>query len=176
MHPCLVIRHGAAEDTTRSGRDTDRQLTRDGRDEVAAMARGLAVTAAPPDVILTSAYERARETAQLLSQALGGMPVESLDALGTGAPPVGILEALVERCTANDTAFAIVGHEPDLGRFISYALAASARGFHAPRKASVCLLEFPMLPRAGNATLEWAMEPQHLAAIGRASSRAARYG
>lgn len=176
MHPCLVVRHGAAEGTPRTGLDSDRQLTRGGRDEVVAMARGAAVAAPRPSVILSSPYERALETARILADALGDVPVETLESLGSGASPVAILEALVERCTAADTAFAIVGHEPDLGRFISYALAASARGFHAPRKASVCLLEFPMLPRAGNATLEWAMEPQHLAAIGRESTARARCG
>lgn len=176
MHPCLVIRHGAAEEPPEAGLDSDRQLTRGGRDEVAAMARGVAIAAPRPSMILTSPYERARETARILADTVGDVPIETLDELGSGASPVAILEALVARCHASDTAFAIVGHEPDLGRFISYALAASARGFHAPRKASVCLLEFPMLPRAGNATLEWAMEPQHLAAIGRESTPKARYG
>jgi phosphohistidine phosphatase len=176
MHPCLVIRHGAAEEAEAGGVDSERSLTRGGRDEVEAMAAGVAGATPRPAVILSSPYERASQTAAILSRALGGVPVETLDTLASNASPVAILEALVERCHSADTAFAIVGHEPDLGRFISYALAASARGFHAPRKASVCLLEFPMLPRAGNATLEWAMEPQHLAAIGRESTGRARYG
>ncbi len=176
MHPCLVVRHGAAEDAGSDEYDAQRQLTRGGRDQVIAMARGAAIAAPRPSVVLSSRYERARETAQIMANAFGGIPVETLESLGSGASPVAILEALVERCTAPDTAFAVVGHEPDLGRFISYALAASARGFHAPRKASVCLLEFPMRPRAGNATLEWAMEPQHLAAIGRASAQVAGHG
>ena len=168
MHPCLVIRHGAAEEISGSGQDGARQLSSAGRDEVVEMARGLAHIGPRPGLILSSPLERARETAEILASAFGGCAVERHDQLSGGASPASILEALAERCTQPGTRFAIVGHEPDLGRFISYALAASARGFHAPRKASVCLLEFPMRPRAGNATLEWAMEPQHLAAIGRA--------
>lgn len=166
MHPCLVIRHGSAEDGAVSGLDKDRSLTAEGRAAMDEVARGLAVTAPAPTVILSSPFTRARETAQVVSQAFGGAAVESLDTLASGASAADILAALAHRCERPGGAFAVVGHEPDLGRFISYALAASARGFHSPRKGGASLLEFPAMPRAGNATLDWVMEPHHLRAVG----------
>lgn len=170
MHPCLVIRHGAAEDVARSGLDADRALTAEGHTAMAAAAAGLTASAAPPDLILTSPYTRARQTADIVARAFRVHEVEPVDALASGATGADILAALAQRCAGSSGSFAVVGHEPDLGRFVSYALAASARGFHSLRKGSACLLEFPAMPRAGNATLEWAMEPQHLSAVGRMRS------
>lgn len=166
MHPCLVIRHGTAEDHAASGLDADRALTAEGRLAMTDVARGLAVTAPRPAVILSSPFTRARETAEIVAQAFGGITIESLDALASGASAADILAVLAYRCEQPGGGFAVVGHEPDLGRFISYALAASARGFHSPRKGGASLLEFPATPRAGNATLDWVMEPRHLRAVG----------
>lgn len=166
MHPCLVIRHGAAKDRAASGLDADRALTAEGQTAMSDVARGLAVTAPVPAVILSSPLTRARETAAIVAQAFRGVAVEPLDELASGASAADILAALAHRCGKPGGAFAVVGHEPDLGRFISYALATSARGFHSPRKGGACLLEFPATPRAGNATLDWVMEPRHLRAVG----------
>lgn len=166
MHPCLVIRHAAAEDVTASGADADRRLTDDGHRVMIDAARGLAVTAPAPGLILASPHVRARQTAEIVADAFGGVAVESVEALAAGASSADILAMLAHRCDRPGGGFAIVGHEPDLGRFTSYALAASARGFHSPRKGGVALLEFPATPRAGNATLEWILEPQHLRAVG----------
>lgn len=166
MHPCLVIRHGAAEDHGLSRLDADRALTLEGREAMGAAARGLAAITPAPGVILSSPFTRARETADIVARAFGDTEVELLDALACGAAAADILAALVQRCEGPDGGLAVVGHEPDLGRFISYALAASARGFHSPRKGGASLLEFPATPRAGNATLEWVMDPHHLRAVG----------
>jgi phosphohistidine phosphatase len=168
MHPCLVIRHGIAHDTAPSGRDEDRALNDRGRAALAESMPGLVAAARTPEVILTSPFLRARETADIVAAAFNGAPVEPLAALAAGARAGDMLATVACQCDRAGGAFALVGHEPDLGSFISYALAATARGFHSPRKGGVCLLEFPALPRAGNATLEWALEPEHLQAFGRA--------
>ena len=169
MHPCLVIRHGAAEDSAPSGLDADRPLTAEGHAAMTAAAIGLTASARAPDLILTSPFVRARQTAEIVAEAFQVHEVETVDVLASGATAADILAALAQRCASAGGSFAVVGHEPDLGRFVSYALAASTRGFHSLRKGSACLLEFPAMPRAGNATLEWAMEPQHLRAVGQSS-------
>lgn len=166
MHPCLVIRHGAAEDRAVSGDDADRALTAAGVEQMQAVAAGLAAVGQPPAEILTSPYRRARETGDIVAAALGGVPVLEEPALASGATAADILVALVNRLDGDSGGLAVVGHEPDLGRFVSYALAATARSFIALRKGGVCLLEFPATLRAGNATLEWALDPEHLAALG----------
>ena len=119
----------------------------------------------PPLVVLTSPYRRTVQTAERVAAAIGGGPVEPLDELAPGAAPGTILEAVRAHCPGDRGGVAVVGHEPDLGRFVSHALAGSWRSFCALRKGAACLLEFPAVPRAGNATLEWALEPGHLLAV-----------
>jgi len=165
MHLCLVIRHGAAQDRAASGLDVDRELSAEGAREMRYIAAGLAASTRPPEVILTSPLRRARQTAEVVAEAFGGIPVEDEPALESGGSAADILGALVARCRGDTGGIALVGHEPDLGRFVSYALAATSRSFHSLRKGGACVLEFPALPRAGNATLEWALDPVHLRAM-----------
>ena len=165
MHPCLVIRHGTAEDRAASGRDEDRELTRAGEAAIERCAGGLVLAAPAPEFILASPHLRARRTAEIVAEAFGAVEVIPEPALAPGSTPADILGALVARCSSNTGAVSLVGHEPDLGRFVSYALAATSRSFVALRTGGAMLLEFPALPRAGNATLEWALDPVHLEAM-----------
>lgn len=170
MHPCLVVRHGKAADQAPSGRDADRELTPPGIQEMERIAAGLAAFAPPLDLVLTSPFRRARQTADLVGRALGGLPVQEDEALASGTTPEAMMEALVGCCEDSSRGIALVGHEPDLGHFVSHALAASTRSFHQFRKGGACLLELPSMPRAGTATLDWALDPgqaQALASGGR---------
>lgn len=162
MFRCLVIRHAAAEDQAASGLDSDRSLTAAGSEDMGWAASGLTRVIAAPDVIATSPYERARETAGIIADAFGRVEVAAVEALAAGAPPEHILAWLGQR---QGRMIGLVGHEPDLGRFVSLALAGVSRSFFPMRKGGACLLEFPAVPRAGNATLEWALDPAHLALI-----------
>ena len=172
MHPCLVIRHGVPEDEAATGLDADRALTSAGAASMQRVAAGLAAASPAPEAVLTSPVARARETADLVAAAFGGVPVIEEPALAAGGTAADILGALVAHCRGDTGGVALVGHEPDLGRFASYALAATSRSFVSLRKGGCCLLEFPALPRAGNATLEWALDPVHLEAL--AAARADR--
>jgi len=162
MFRCLVVRHAAAEADAASGLDIDRPLSESGSEDMGRAAFGLTALVRPPDVIASSPYERALETAGIVADAFGGAPVESVEALAAGAPPEPMLAWLGTR---RGRLIALVGHEPDLGRFVSLALAGSTRSFYPMRKGAACLLEFPAVPRAGNATLEWAIEARQLALV-----------
>lgn len=165
MHPCLVIRHGFSREQASGGRDTDRALTSEGTAEIEGIGAGLATLQRAPRVIITSPYLRSRETADIIASAFGGVAVEAVDALAPGASPEMVLAAVADHCPGNRSGIAVVGHEPDLGRFVSHALSGSERSYFSLRQGAACLLEFPAVPRAGNATLEWALEPGHLLAI-----------
>ena len=70
----LFIRHAIAEDRdewAKSGRpDAERPLTDRGRDRMRRAARGLARLLPRPDLIATSPYLRAAETAAIVSKGL----------------------------------------------------------------------------------------------------------
>lgn len=162
MFRCLVIRHAAAETEADSGLDEDRMLTTAGTEDMGRAAIALVRLAPQPELIAASPYERARATADILAREYGDVPVETVEALTAGAGPEHILAWLGQR---RGRMITLVGHEPDLGRFVSLALAGVSRSFYPMRKGGACLLEFPAVPRAGNATLEWALNPSHLIAI-----------
>lgn len=164
MHPCLVIRHGLAESEAPGG-DAERALTEEALAEMERISAGLAVLQRAPMVVLSSPYRRTVQTAERVAAAFGGIKVEPVEALAPGAAPDTILRVIAAHCPGDRGGIAVVGHEPDLGRFMSHALAASNRSFCALRKGAACLLEFPAIPRAGNATLEWMLEAGHLQAV-----------
>ena len=73
----LFIRHAIADDReewAKSGRpDADRPLTDRGRDRMRRAARGLTRLITQPDIIATSPYLRAVETAAIVSNEFGGL-------------------------------------------------------------------------------------------------------
>lgn len=164
MFRCLVIRHAAAEAAPASGSDAERILTGSGHQQMAQAAAGLARIIRPPDRVVSSPYVRASATADLLAHAFGMDPgvVETDPVLTAGAAPEDLLGWLRQH---RGRLVTLVGHEPDLGRFVSLALAGTGRSFYPFHEGDACLIEFPTVPRAGNATLEWAVERKHLALL-----------
>jgi phosphohistidine phosphatase len=64
-------------------------------------------------------------------------------------------------------AVAIVGHEPHLGQFVSWALTGLRESFVELKKGQAVLLEFPDEVRPGRARLVWSLRPGQLRKIGR---------
>jgi probable phosphoglycerate mutase len=78
-HRTLVfVRHGATQpnlDGLRCGGDLDLPLTGLGREQVAAAAQRIAAAGWPIDLIVASDLERTRESARIVSDALGGVEI-----------------------------------------------------------------------------------------------------
>jgi phosphohistidine phosphatase len=111
-----ILRHAAAEDRSASGRDADRPLTREGVERARRVGRGLKALNSEIELILTSPYLRARQTAEAAAKALGpASKLEESRALEPGRDPREILEEL----RAEDRASALlVGHQPHLGSLL----------------------------------------------------------
>ena len=106
------FRHGHAEDA--QGPDFDdfaRKLTDKGVERTQAAAMALHKLGVKPARIYTSPRLRARQTADILSSALGVTP-EARDEVNFGFNPQ-FIPALINDLT-NDVAVIFVGHEPDL--------------------------------------------------------------
>ncbi len=156
------MRHGPAVDPAGAGTDFERPLTGKGREQTAAAARGLQRLGVAPDHLLASPLVRARQTADLVADELG-IAVEVEDALAAGAQPGQILAALRKV----EGSALLVGHEPDLGRLVSYLLSPDGRPFVDFAKAGVVALESHGGAEAGSCTLSWYLRRKHLALIGR---------
>jgi phosphohistidine phosphatase len=163
----LIIRHAVAEDrddwarTRRS--DDERPLTEDGRKKFRRGARGLVTQVPVLHGLVASPLVRAQETAALVSAAYGGLELLESTTLRPETPPARTFTWL--RSQLADV-LAIVGHEPHLGALVAQAIGAP-HGARTPlKKGGAVLLSFRGAPKAGAATLVWALTPRQLRALG----------
>jgi len=160
----ILFRHGPAGvgDPTRWPSDVDRPLTPRGIVRTRRAARGLARLASDVVFILTSPYQRAKETATILGEVLGVATVDTVDALASGAAPRGMLAA-IESLHLERTVI-LVGHEPDLG-MLAGAMIGSARALPL-KKAGACAIVFEGAARIGGGSLVWHVPPRILRKLG----------
>jgi phosphohistidine phosphatase len=158
-----LVRHGEAEDVSRTGRDRDRVLTAEGHSRMRRAGRGLARIDAQPTLLVSSPLVRARETADELAGSFPRARREVWDELVPGVDENALSQRL-ERDAAGDDVM-LVGHEPDFGELLSYWLTGSRDGFRTRfRKGAVACLRAGMLPPQGRATLEWMLTAKQLGA------------
>jgi phosphohistidine phosphatase len=169
-----ILRHGLAGSREEwTGPDAERPLTSKGRSRTKAAARGLARLGVAPDIILTSAYLRAAETAQLTAAELQA-PVEEVQALEPGKLRRGY-RALLQRYD-EDTSVMLVGHEPDLSALIGILIAGAAPARVELKKGACALLALDATSvkssadtEAQSATLLWLMTARALCSIAKSS-------
>lgn len=163
MAELYLVRHGiAAERGKEWPDDSKRPLTGKGIARMREITSGLKELGVTFDLILTSPLVRARQTADLLHQGLGGsIPLEETTLLAPGSAPAELLDTLRGRKKADR--LALVGHEPDLGQ-----LAAFLIGARAPlvfRKGGICRIDFEKYPPVPPGHLVWFALPKMLRAL-----------
>lgn len=146
-------------------RDEDRMLSAEGRKRTRAAAAGLRELGCRPDRILTSPLVRARETADIIAAVLpGNTRVEAVACLGPGVPQQDVVARL---CRQNAGAVMLVGHMPSLAMLVAFLLSGRTDWDVHLKKASACRLSFEGRPAPGTACLEWLLQPNALAWLGR---------
>jgi phosphohistidine phosphatase len=164
----LVVRHGLAKDKAafaRTGaRDAERPLTKRGRRDFKKGARGIARLAGRVQVLATSPYVRAAETAELLAPALGLDRVVVRAELEPGGPPRAVLAWLARQ--RKGATVAIVGHEPDLSGLVALLVAGRASEVVVLEKGGACLLSLEGAVAPGSATLRWLLTAKQLRQLG----------
>ena len=120
----LFVRHAEAKESSDyEGPDLERPLTGKGRRTMKLVARSLAHRFDRPDRILCSKAERARATAEMISEAYGGIEVEERSDLNPGATPAAWQRVVGEGWKKEEALLVLVGHEPDLSNAISSLVA-----------------------------------------------------
>jgi phosphohistidine phosphatase len=150
-----IIRHAIAEErnSARWPDDADRPLTDRGRERFRAVAAVLGRVAPEIDVLLSSGYARAWETAEILAEVAGWTAPKRCAALELGSSEE-ICAAIGEQARAE--AVAVVGHEPCLGELVSYLLAGDDDAVELEfKKGAAVLLGLPARPAAGSGMLRW---------------------
>ena len=103
--------------------------------------------------MITSPLVRARQTAEIFCEALGGEPVVD-ELLRPGASWGQLARAMAQHPDARRVMF--VGHEPDLSSaIVQLTGAASVR----MRKGGLACLEFYGVPEPGGGEIAWLLDP-----------------
>jgi phosphohistidine phosphatase len=161
-----LVRHGVAFDADPSQWPDDslRPLTAEGKKRFVTAARGLKQLVNKVDVVLSSPWVRAWQTAELLEKEAGWPAPVACDALAARGPAE-VLQALQPYVTAS--AIALVGHEPSLHQLASYLLTADTGHVQIEmKKGGVARLELGEgLLRPGTGRLLWLVTPKMLRAL-----------
>ena len=155
-----LLRHAAAHERAKSGRDEDRALTSDGVRRAREVAAGLATLDPGIEAVLSSPYRRALETAEAAAAALGVGRVTPAPVLEPDRAAADVAAVLARR---KQRALLLVGHQPLLGALVGL-LVFGDEGREIPlRKAGVVRIVWE--PR-GVGRLEALLPPKVLARLG----------
>jgi phosphohistidine phosphatase len=160
----LAVRHGEAGDAdefARSGRpDHLRPLTARGRKRMWLAARGLLRLVPSINLLATSPYLRAVQTAEVLSLAYGNMTIHQISQLQAGAPLKPLLGWLVERPAGE--CVALVGHAPDLASLVTWLTSNREAPALKIKKGGACLVTFSGDLQPGAGVMRWLMDAEQL--------------
>ena len=158
-----IVRHAIAVPREDPGYDDDSQrpLTDAGRKKFKKIAKGLAELGTEFDVILTSPYVRARDTAKILAKEFG---MKNNVAFSDNLIPPGNFENLIkeiqEKYDVNN--LALVGHEPMLSTLISWLTTGNTDAKITLKKGGVAFLIAENLYQDGRAALQWLLTPAQM--------------
>ena len=166
-----LVRHAIAEDrdAARWPNDAERPLTSDGTERFRHAAAGLRRVVAGVDVVLSSPYVRAWQTAEILHEVAdwpGPEKCKPLEATRAPSAAIDVLKGLDPTATA-----ALVGHEPFLSSLTSLLLAGDEDAVTLElKKGGIVLLELPAECEPGSALLRWHVTPKLLRRLDRATT------
>jgi phosphohistidine phosphatase len=136
----VLLRHGKAENGNPQG-DAARVLLEKGREQARRAARSLKAAGVLPDLVLTSPFVRAKQTAEefCLTAEMPGPVLQSW--IASGMHPE---TAMKELAAFHDfKRVMIVGHEPDFSALIEWILGVTGGGVEVKKGAVACLRVLP---------------------------------
>ena len=168
----VLLRHAVAEDryvfhmNSDGAPDSQRPLTRDGIKKMRASGRGL-LKALGHDIqrVVSSPYTRARETAELLIEAMDEnrrTELELSDLLTPGCSYQSIRDWLQDESGT----VVLVGHEPDMSWLMQQFTGGGQMQTLKFGKAGACMIWFERNPGNSYGILHWFMSPAVLRQLG----------
>jgi len=160
----FILRHGLAVEPGTAGfaKDSDRPLTPKGERKLWKIAEAMEDLEIGLDWILSSPYLRARQTAEIVAEALDlKKKLELCEALTPGGNPARLIEAINGQKPSPENLL-LVGHEPYLSELISMLISGSSDIPITMKKAGLCKLAVESLRHGQCATLEWLLTPKQM--------------
>lgn len=155
-----LVRHGIAVDPNdpKSPAEPERPLTAKGVQKTRAAALGLSVLGIQPDVMITSPYVRAVQTAEIFAETLGFAPakIRVHDSLKPAGNPAEIVKEIMGLRAKEVMCF---GHAPQLDLMIAHLLGSRGAVTELKKAGVAC---FEHTAARGKWQLRWVVTPKML--------------
>lgn len=158
----IVVRHAVAMDreifSVEGKPDGQRPLTQKGKREFKKFLKKTKHHLKDAEMILTSPYLRASQTAELLRKEFKSLKFLETSDLKAESNPQKLITSL-KKMKSNSVI--LVGHEPFLSTFVSLLLAGTKRQIIEIKKGGIVVLSVKDLQSlgVGKAVLLWSMNP-----------------
>jgi len=144
-------------------KDAERPLTAKGKRRLRQIAKAMSKMRISFDVILSSPYVRAKQTAEIVAKTLKRRKkLKFTDELTPAGNPKSLIQQLND-LRPRPKNILLVGHEPYLSKLIALLTSGTTNMEIDLRKGSLCKLETESLRYARCATLVCLFAPRHLA-------------
>lgn len=155
-----LVRHAIAEDVgTDYEDDSLRPLTEKGREKMQKIAHALKTLGVSPDLIISSPFVRASQTAAVLAKVFKYKEeIIYSDFLVPMGQPNDMIGEINEKYSVDE--LMLVGHEPNLSSLAGVLLASSPEISINLKKGGVCCLSVDDLHYDRKAILEWLVTPK----------------
>ena len=161
----VIVRHadaGDSEEFAKTGKpDNLRPLSDKGRKQMRDAANGLRALVPKADLVATSPYTRAVQTAKIVADAFEDVEQETTATL----EPDSALDDFEEWINDHDAldVVIVVGHEPHLGELATWLMAGKSESRIELKKGGACLLAFGGDVKKGDGMLQWLLTGKQLA-------------
>ena len=159
-----LLRHGLATEPSvrRLAKDSERSLTPEGKRKMRQIAKSMKALELSFDLILSSPYLRARQTAEIVASAFrADQKLVLAEELTPGASAKGLIHR-INSLNPTPENLLLVGHEPSLSQLISLWVAGDPYSSITLKKGGLCRLAVEALQPGRCATLEWLLTPKHM--------------
>ncbi len=160
----FILRHGIAVERGTPGFKTDagRPLTPKGKRQLRQIAGAMQNLDLSFNLILSSPFLRARQTAEIVAQSLRWKKrLAFSDELTPGGDPKALIQQLIELKPAPENVL-LVGHEPYLSELIGRLISGGATAGIELKKGGLAKLEVASLRFGRCATLAWLLTPKQM--------------
>jgi phosphohistidine phosphatase len=159
-----ILRHGIAvmRNDLEVKNDAERQLTPKGKRQLRQTAAAMKTMGLRFDLILSSPYLRAKQTAEIVAESLKlKRQLRFSDTLAPDGSPTNLIRQLNELKPAPENIL-LVGHEPYLSCLISVLTTGGMDLTMDFKKGGLCKLEIEKLSHDRCATLAWLLTPRQM--------------
>ena len=158
----FILRHGIAVERGTGGfeKDSERPLTGKGMRQLRKSAAAMKKMKLRFDLILSSPYERARHTAEIVADELRlKKRLKLSDTLKSESNPE-IMIGEISRLEPMPENLLLVGHEPYLSHLISRLVSGNGDLSMDFKKGGLCKLEVEKLDGAARGQMAWLLTPR----------------